>query len=112
MNKNPQIYLRHILESIMAIEKYAEGQTLQTFLVSERDQDAVIRRFEIIGEAVKNLSDEFKNKNPKIPWQKIAGMRDVLIHEYFVVDIRAVWDTIQGDLPKLKKQIKEITDKL
>ncbi|MBI2121809.1 MAG: DUF86 domain-containing protein [Candidatus Sungbacteria bacterium] len=108
MAKDPKIYLEHILESIEAIENYAQGQTIKTFLVSERDQDAVIRRLEIIGEAVKNIPDEFKDKHSEIPWQKIAGMRDVLIHEYFVVDIRAVWDTIQDDLPRLKEQIKHI----
>ncbi|MEK7507495.1 MAG: DUF86 domain-containing protein [Patescibacteria group bacterium] len=111
MEKNPKIFLEHILESIGAIEEYATDQTLATFLASSRDQDAVIRRFEIIGEAVKNLSDNFRNKYPKVPWNKMAGMRDVLVHEYFTVDIPAVWDTIQGDLPPLKNQLKEILSK-
>ncbi len=108
MEKNPKIFLGHILESITIIEGYAAGQTLDTLLKSLRDQDAVIRRLEIIGEAVKNLPDDFRNRYPEIPWNKMAGMRDILIHEYFVVDIPAVWDTIQDDLPMLKEQLKRI----
>lgn len=111
MEKNPQIFLRHVLESIDAIERYATGQTLDTFLRSTKEQDAVIRRLEIIGEAVKNLSEDFKHAHPEIPWNKIAGMRNVLIHEYFVVDIPAVWGTIQEDLPTLKKQLEGLVEK-
>lgn len=112
MAKDPKIYLQHVLESIEAIEQYAKGQSIEMFLTSMRDQDAVIRRLEVIGEAVKNISEDFKNRHPEVPWSKIAGMRNVLIHEYFVVDIRAVWDTIQDDLPQLKRQLREIADEL
>lgn len=108
MEKNPKIFLGHILESIAAIEGYATDQTLETFLESIKDQDAVIRRLEIIGEAVKNLQNDFRNKHPEIPWTKMAGMRDVLIHEYFIVDIPAVWDTVRDDLPILKTQLRKI----
>ena len=108
MAKDPKILLRHILESISAIEGYASGQTLDTFLHSLKEQDAVIRRLEIIGEAVKNLPEDFKNAYPEIPWAKIAGMRNVLIHEYFVVDVPAVWGTVQDDLPSLKEQIRSL----
>lgn len=111
MEKNPQIFLRHILESIDAIGRHAAGQTLDTFLNSLKDQDAVIRRLEIIGEAVKNLPEGFKHAHPEVPWTKIAGMRNVLIHEYFVVDIPAVWGTVQDDLPTLKKQLEGLAEK-
>jgi len=109
--KDPKIFLRHILESIEAIERYAAGQTLDTFLKSPKDQDATIRRLEIIGEAVRGLQDDFKSKHVEIPWNKIAGMRNVLIHEYFIVDIPAVWDTVQDDLPPLKQQIEDVLRK-
>ena len=108
MAKDPRIFLLHILESINAIERYAFGQTLDTFLSSLKEQDAVIRRLEIIGEAVKNLPDDFKNKHLHIPWAKIAGMRNILVHEYFVVDIPAVWNTVLDDLPSLKQQVKDL----
>ena len=108
MSKDPKIFLEHILTSIQAIEDYAKNETLETFLVNIKDQDAIIRRLEIIGEAVKNLPEDFKSQRTDIPWIKIAGMRDVLIHEYFAVDIPAVWDTIQSDLPKLKTQIQSL----
>ena|SRR3989344_3212671 len=108
MEKNPGIFLEHILDSIEAIETYAAGQTLEMFLRAGKEQDAVVRRFEIIGEAVKNIPDDFKNKYPEVPWSKAAGMRNMLIHEYFTVDIPAVWDTIQDNLPTLKTQLKNI----
>lgn len=112
MEKDPKIYLEHILDSINAIQEYTSGKTRETFLASLMEQDAVIRRFEIIGEAVKNMPESFKNAHPDIPWNKAAGMRNVLIHEYFVIDFEAVWDTAQDDLPKLKKQIESIIKEL
>ena len=71
-------------------------------------QDALIRRIEIIGEAVKNLPREFRDRYPVIPWGDIAGMRDKLMHHYFGVDSEVVWRTVQDDIPELKKKIKEI----
>ena len=111
MEKDPKIFLGHILESIEAIERYANGQTFDTFLQSTKDQDAVIRRIEIIGEAVKNLPEQFKRQYPDVPWQDAADMRDKLIHEYFDVDAHIAWDTIQNDLPEFKRKIEEILGK-
>jgi uncharacterized protein with HEPN domain len=71
-------------------------------------QDAVIRRLEIIGEAVKNLPPDFKERYTNIPWQQIAGMRDVLIHEYFGVDLNLTWQTVREDIPSLKSKLEEI----
>jgi len=87
MKKDSQIFLSHILESIDWIEKYIAGLKRDDFFEDKKIQDAVMRRLEIIGEAVKNLSANFKKKYNFIPWQKIAGMRDFLIHEYFGVDV-------------------------
>jgi uncharacterized protein with HEPN domain len=88
--------------------KYTESINLREFVNDELIQDGVIRNFEIIGEASKKLSNHFREKYTKIPWKKISGMRDILIHDYIGVDITAVWDTIEQDLPKLKEYLLEI----
>ena len=72
--------------------------------------DAVIRNFEIIGEAIKHITTDLHQQHPQINWKDIAGMRDILIHEYFGVDLELVWDTIQQDLAPLKKVIEELSD--
>jgi len=106
--KNPKIFLEDILESIIRIEKYVKGKTKKEFLDNYEKQDAIIKRLEIIGEAVKNISPGIKKKHPEIPWKDMAGMRDILVHEYFGVIMDRVWDTAKNDIPKLKKQIKEL----
>lgn len=75
-------------------------------------QDAIIRRIEIIGVAVKNIPDDFKKTNTEIPWKQITGMRDILIHQYFGVDLDLTWEVVKKDLPKLKKQIIAINNEI
>lgn len=106
--KDPKIFLADILESIKRIEQYVNGKTKKEFLDNYEKQDAIIKRLEIIGEAVKNIPSEIKKKYPKIPWKDIAGMRDILVHEYFGVVMDRVWDTAKKDIPNLKKQIKKL----
>lgn len=106
--ENLKPFFLHIFESIEWIERDIDGLSKEDFLKSVPMQDAVVRRLEIIGEAVKNLPIEFRDNYPKIPWSKIAGMRDLLIHEYFSVDTDLVWSTAKNDLLSLKEQIKEI----
>jgi uncharacterized protein with HEPN domain len=108
MEKNDFIYIEHILDSIEKIEKYTKSMNIHEFIDNELIQDAVIRNFQIIGEASKKFSNHFREKYAKIPWKKISGMRDILIHDYIGVDITAVWDTIEQDLPKLKEYLLEI----
>lgn len=112
MKKDYSVFLKHILESIQEIEKYTRSISIDDFAEDIKTQDAVMRRMEIIGEAVKNLSNDFKNKHKNINWKEIAGMRDVLIHEYFGVDIDVVWGTVIKDLPELKGKIVEILENL
>lgn len=105
MKKDPNVFIGHILDSICEIENYTERLSKTEFSASKMAQDAVIRRIEIIGEAVKNLPANFKVKHKEIPWRDIAGMRDILIHEYFGVNINVVWKTIKEDVPLLKEKI-------
>lgn len=85
MKKNDLVYLDHILDSIGWIEEYTEGMEGPDFLSNKLVQDGTIRQIEIIGEATKNLSKDFREKYPQVPWKDIAGMRDRLIHHYFGV---------------------------
>ena len=101
-----QVYLRHILDSIERIESYASVGK-EEYLKNTHWQDAIIRNFEVIGEASKRLSEEFKERNAQVPWRSIAGLRDVLIHDYLGVDLNAVWQVIENDLPGLKKTVQD-----
>ncbi len=108
MSKDPLIYLEHIRSCIQKIVDYTEGHTEEDFLKNNMIQDAVIRNFEIIGEASKQLSIDFRVKYPEIEWKKIAGMRDKLIHDYIGVDIWAVWAVVENIIPNLAAQIDRI----
>ncbi|MCW3982704.1 MAG: DUF86 domain-containing protein [Candidatus Bathyarchaeota archaeon] len=103
-----EAYLKHILDAISAIEKFSQGLSKEEFFENQEKQFAVLRALEVVGEATKNLSSELKNKYSEMNWRKIAGMRDKLIHAYFVVDLLLVWDTITIDLPRLKALIKKM----
>lgn len=111
MNRD-RFFLTHIIESIDLIKDYLNDISIDNFYSSIPIQDMVYRRLEIIGEAVKNLSPEFKQKNPDINWKKIAGLRDVLIHNYFGIDAELAWKAATEELPKLEIQIKTIIKEL
>jgi uncharacterized protein with HEPN domain len=104
--RNLNLYIDDIQESIEKIEEYTEGTTLEEFLKNTQIQDAVLRRLEIIGEAVRNLPGDFKQEHSEIPWKMIAGMRNVVAHEYFGINVKRVWKTIEKDIPELKNKIK------
>lgn len=112
MKKNPKIFLQHIKESMEEIEKHTENMSEKEFMDDIKTQDAVVRRIETIGEAVKNIPSDFKRKNIQVEWREIAGTRDKLIHEYFGVDLNLVWEIINKNIPKLKKQILKILENL
>jgi uncharacterized protein with HEPN domain len=110
MIKNPEIFLTHILESICHIEKTAAEATASSFNKDRDRQNIIIREYEIIGEAMKNIPSGFKKKYPNVAWERAIGMRNKLIHEYFGVDFGLVWRTTKDDLPRLKFQITAILD--
>jgi len=111
MKRDVRVYLGDIRESILAIEEYARGLSEEEFYKNRQTQDAVVRRLEVIGEAVKSIDDDFRERYPEIPWKKIAGMRDVLTHEYFSVNLKRVWEVVRTDLPALKKKLALIMKK-
>jgi len=103
-----KVYVRDILEEIKAIEKFVEGMDFENFKEDDKTSSAVIRKFEIIGEATKNIPQNIKERYPHIPWREMAGFRDKLIHFYFGIKYDIVWDTIKLRLPDLKKNIEKV----
>ena len=108
MKKDDKAYLAHILDAARQIEVYVSGVDYEEFLDSRLIQDGVIRQFEIIGEATKNLSPETCSLAPAVPWKDMAGMRDKLIHQFFGVDIAAVWESVLQDIPMVKKEVEKL----
>lgn len=106
--KEPIFFLKDINNSLNKIFHYTENISYDEFMNSDITKDAVERNFEIIGEAVKNLSEDFRNQYPQIPFKQVAGMRDKLIHDYFGIDYEILWKTIQDKLPQFKSEIEKL----
>ncbi len=105
--KDDRPYLEHILEAIRKIDSYtADGR--DAFMQNAMAQDAVLRNFEIIGEAAKRLSSDTKARRPDIPWRDVAGLRDVLIHNYMGVNLNRIWTVVARDLPPLRKGVENL----
>lgn len=103
-----QLRLSHILDSINKIERFTEDIFIEEFESNEMMQDAIIKNFEIIGEAATRLSKEFKQSHDHIPWQQIQGLRHRLVHDYYKIDLTIVWNTIQNRLPILKEDLEAL----
>jgi len=101
-------YVQDILDSIQDIESFVEGMTSESFSKDKKTINAVVRSLEVIGEATKNIPNSVKEKYPDIPWKKMAGMRDKLIHEYFGIDFEMLWKTIKEDIPPLQAAVNKL----
>ena len=112
MKRDHLLFVQDIIAAIKAIEQFVEGLSLSEFKDDDRTSSAVIRKFEIIGEAAKHIPEFVKDTYPDVPWKLMAGMMDRLIHGYFGVDYQLVWDAIQLELPQLKPRLKEILTEL
>jgi uncharacterized protein with HEPN domain len=110
MKRDDMVYLKHMLDAINVIEEYVNEVAYDEYMTNRMLQDAVMRELEIIGEATRNLSMELRNRYSEVPWKKIAGMRDKLIHGYFGVDLDAVWDTATKDIHDLKKKMQGVIE--
>lgn len=108
MTRDPRLYLEDIRESVAKIQRYTEGFSFEKFQSSEMVIDAVVRNFEIIGEAASQTPSSIKARYPEVPWHKMKGLRNIISHEYFGVRVITIWETVQKDLPILKQQIEKI----
>lgn len=110
--RSDAVYLHHILDAIGRIQEYAAGISYERFLKDSLLQDGVLRQLEIVGEAAKKVSNPFRDAHPQLPWKQMTGIRNKLIHDYFEVDLLIVWDTVQTDLPPLKRQVERIVGRV
>ncbi len=112
MPREYKSYLMDIKISIEKIEKYTENLSFEQFTEDGLIQDGVVRNLEIIGEAVKNIPEEIKDSEQDIDWKKIAGLRDILIHAYFGIDVDIVWDIVKNKVPELKNKVLKLLEEL
>ncbi len=108
MIRDDQVYLAHIVDALEQISTYTNGMDDEAFRANRLVQDAVIRQFEIVGEATKNLSANFRESHSSLPWKDLAGFRDKLIHQYFGVDLSTVWQSVVDDVPFLLDEVQKI----
>ena len=107
MKKDQSIYLLHIRDALLKIIEFtANGRN--AFFKDAKTQDAVIRNLEIIGEAAKNIHENFRDSNPQVAWKAVAGMRDKLIHDYFGVNLDIVWEVVEKEVPALRQKIESL----
>jgi len=110
--RDSSLYLKDILATIEAIEAFVEDMDFESFRDDDKTSSAVIRKFEVMGEASKNVPDRLKEQYPSIPWKEMAGMRDRLIHFYFGIDYGLVWETIKNRIPAIKPLLSKILEDL
>ena len=105
-------YLRDILDSMEKAQQFVKNLSYNKFADDDKTIFAVVRALEIIGEATKNISDDIRKSNPDVPWKDMAGMRDILIHDYIGVDVETVWLTVTKKIPEVKPLIQKLLTKL
>ncbi|MDZ7336978.1 MAG: DUF86 domain-containing protein [candidate division KSB1 bacterium] len=105
-----RLYLKDIVAAIESIESFIAGMSLDAFTVDDKTASAVVRKLEVIGEAAKQIPDDIRQRYPQVPWKEMAGMRDKLIHFYFGVDQRLVWQAITRRLPQVKQQVVKVLE--
>jgi len=110
VTRSARIILGDILRAARLVERYTAGVTFEAFEQDTEKQDAVARRIEIIGEAVKQLPGGLREQHPDVPWRDIAGARDILVHEYFRIDLELAWEMVRSDVPDLIPQVERILD--
>ncbi len=110
MPRDYRVYLDDILDAVTKIRDYTSGMNLEGLKNDSKTLDAVIRNLEVIGEAAKKIPDDVHRRYPAIEWKKIAGLRDILIHEYFGIDVNIIWDIVQTKLPPLKEQVERVLE--
>lgn len=108
VNPDNIVFLRHIFDACLKVEKFVKGLKFEQFEKDEKTVSAVLRELSVIGEAARRTTEEFREKNSQISWDKISGMRNKLIHDYMGVQISIVWQTAKEDIPKLRSLIGEI----
>lgn len=107
MNKDPRVYVLHIRDALECIAEYTVNGK-ETFFADRKTQDAVIYKLAVIGEAVKRLPKSFRESHPQVPWKRIAGMRDIVIHDYDSTELKKVWKVVESDAPKLRTAVVQI----
>ncbi|KUJ75923.1 hypothetical protein AVO42_11665 [Thiomicrospira sp. XS5] len=110
-SRNRQLYIDDIVESISAIQEYVDGLSYDEFVADRKTYSAMIREYMIIGEAVGNLMEDLKAYSPEYPWQRLKDFRNLIVHEYFGVDFRIIWDLTQKELPILENHIQSFQNK-
>jgi len=108
MKRDYRLFLQDILDACKHILEFVEGMGVDAFVIDAKTSSAVIQKFEVIGEATKNIPESLREKDPQVPWKDMAGMRDRLIHGYFGIDYFLVWETVEQDIPTLKSRVRKI----
>ena len=112
MKRDYRLFIKDIIAAMESTEGFVEGMSFEQLTQDDKTSSAVIRKFEIVGEATKLLPDELKEEHHEIQWKRMAGMRDRLIHAYFGIDYKLVWEAIKTEVPSMKLKLQEILTEL
>jgi|SRR5437016_9387305 len=108
MPRDYKVFLEDMRDAIAKVHKYTSGLGFKEFANDEKTVDAVVRNLEVIGEAAKSVPEGVRHGETQIDWRRIAALRNILIHQYFAIDVEIVWDIVQNKLPELDKQVRKM----